>query len=1138
MAKPDSAENGRIEERRTVIDLPTEETLRAEKELLTGFRLERLEVFNWGTFDRRIWRYDLDGRNSLLTGNIGSGKSTLVDAITTLLVPAHRVSYNRAAGAEKKERSLRSYVLGYYKNEKGEAGGPARPVALRDVNDYSVILAVFGNRGYEEKVTLAQVFWSKDPTGQPARIHAVAREQLSIEGDFSNFGSSIAELRRKLRAQGVELFDSFPPYGATFRRYLGIPAEQALELFHQTISLKAVGDLTDFIREFMLEEFEVDSRIENLIAHYENLDRAHKAVLKAKSQVEELRPLVDDCDTLGEVLEQTATARHKRDCLTAFFLDLKATLIENELARLALRLGKVDKRLQQLARKRSALEAERGELHLARSRNGGDRLERLASQIATLCEERERRKARAERYRELCQKADLEAASNPERFLEQRAALELLKETLSTRQVESDNRRVELMVKRNSLNSEHGVLDDELQGLKKRRSNISQRQIFLREEICSALNLSPERLPFVGELLKVKESELDWEGAIERLLHNFALSLLVPDELYPKVSEWVDRTHLRGKLVYYRVGTNQAPSRIVLPENALPDKLEVRSDTTFYGWLQRELRQRFDYVCCRNLDHFRKEKKAVSLLGQTKSGGGRHEKDDRHDISDRARYVLGWSNQQKIEVLQSRLGRIEDALFEVITELHEIQITAEGYKDRLAAVSTLEGFEDFRDIDWKEVMTEINDLEQEQRQLEATSDILTQLGVQIEQVSQNLVAVQGELDAANGDRGALRSEIETLEIELLEIEEKPPTREQKQHFEALEALRDTVVEGKLATIRNCPQQERALREYLTNEIDGLDKRVTRLREKIVKTMGEFRHRYPLETQEMDNDVASAGEYREFLARLERDDLPRFEERFKELLNENTIREVASFQSMLYREQETIKDRIEVINDSLHGIDYNPGRYIFLELERSVDSEVRDFQRDLRGCTEGALTGSDDTHYSEQKFLQVQAIVERLRGREGYTELDRRWRKKVTDVRQWFYFSASERRRSDDTEFEHYTDSGGKSGGQKEKLAYTILAASLSYQYGLEKGASRSRKFHFVVIDEAFGRSSDDSARFGLELFRTLDLQLLIVTPLQKIHIIEPYVSSLGFVANPENRESFLRTLTIEEYQRQKALRRG
>jgi uncharacterized protein YPO0396 len=140
------------------------------------------------------------------------------------------------------------------------------------------------------------------------------------------------------------------------------------------------------------------------------------------------------------------------------------------------------------------------------------------------------------------------------------------------------------------------------------------------------------------------------------------------------------------------------------------------------------------------------------------------------------------------------------------------------------------------------------------------------------------------------------------------------------------------------------------------------------------------------------------------------------------------------------------------------------------------------------------------------------------------------------VRHWFTFSASERWREDDSEFEHYTDSGGKSGGQKEKLAYTVLAASLAYQFGLEAGANRSRCFRFVVIDEAFGRGSDESARYGLELFKRLDLQLLIVTPLQKIHIIEPYVASVGFVHSEDGRLSMLRNLTIAEYQAERAAR--
>ncbi|CDG86135.1 putative uncharacterized domain protein [Janthinobacterium agaricidamnosum NBRC 102515 = DSM 9628] len=167
------------------------------------------------------------------------------------------------------------------------------------------------------------------------------------------------------------------------------------------------------------------------------------------------------------------------------------------------------------------------------------------------------------------------------------------------------------------------------------------------------------------------------------------------------------------------------------------------------------------------------------------------------------------------------------------------------------------------------------------------------------------------------------------------------------------------------------------------------------------------------------------------------------------------------------------------------------------------------------------TGSSDEEYSEGKFLQVQIIIERFRGRAGSAEADRRWTRKVTDVHNWFVFSASERWREDDREHEHYTDAGGKSGRQ---------AASLTYQFGLEWGVVRSRSFRFVVIDEAFGRGSDESARYGWELFERMNLQLLIVTPLQKIHIIAPYVAGLGFVHSEEGRQSMLRYLSIEEYQ--------
>jgi uncharacterized protein YPO0396 len=324
-----------------------------------------------------------------------------------------------------------------------------------------------------------------------------------------------------------------------------------------------------------------------------------------------------------------------------------------------------------------------------------------------------------------------------------------------------------------------------------------------------------------------------------------------------------------------------------------------------------------------------------------------------------------------------------------------------------------------------------------------------------------------------------------------------------------------------------------MRQWLKARIDAEVKKLDRLRDKIIQAMMGFKEEFKLETAEVDASIEAGFEYRNLLEKLQADDLPRFEARFKELLNENTIREVANFQSQLARERETIKERIACINESLTQIDYNPGRYIVLEAQPTSDADIRDFQTELRACTEGALTGSDDAQYSEAKFLQVKRIIERFRGREGLSEQDRRWTAKATDVRNWFVFAASERWREDNSEHEHYSDSGGKSGGQKEKLAYTILAASLAYQFGLEWGAVRSRSFRFVVIDEAFGRGSDESAQYGLRLFSQLNLQLLIVTPLQKIHIIEPFVSSVGFVHNEDGRASKLRNLSIEEYRAEK-----
>ena len=390
---------------------------------------------------------------------------------------------------------------------------------------------------------------------------------------------------------------------------------------------------------------------------------------------------------------------------------------------------------------------------------------------------------------------------------------------------------------------------------------------------------------------------------------------------------------------------------------------------------------------------------------------------------------------------------------------------------------------------------------------------------------------QTSVSTRNGRVDGTIADAETTQAEVQALLGEAGCHAARESFSAISALLAAAGHQPPSALAACDKAEGAAEREITRHSERLADRRARLATRVVTAMTDFRRQYPVETSELDSSVEAADGYRELHERLSRDDLPRFKSTFKTYLNKNTIMEIAQLQAQLNRQSDLIRERIGIINRSLVDVDYNPDRYIRLEPEPTPNAEIKEFRSDLRACTDNAVSPDpDDDQYSEQKFLQVKRIIERFKGREGQTEADQRWTRLATDVRNWYTFSASERWRADDTEYERYADSAGKSGGQKEKLAYTILAASLAYQFKLEWGAAKSRTFQFAVIDEAFGRGSDESTRFALELFGKLGLQLLIVTPLQKIHVIEPYVSAVGFVDNPRSMDSRLANLTIEEYQ--------
>jgi len=139
--------------------------------------------------------------------------------------------------------------------------------------------------------------------------------------------------------------------------------------------------------------------------------------------------------------------------------------------------------------------------------------------------------------------------------------------------------------------------------------------------------------------------------------------------------------------------------------------------------------------------------------------------------------------------------------------------------------------------------------------------------------------------------------------------------------------------------------------------------------------------------------------------------------------------------------------------------------------------------------------------------------------------------KVIDVRNWYNFAAQEIERETGAIKSCYDGSSGQSGGEKAKLAFTILVAALAYQFDVDPTGQTPGRFQFVVVDEMFSKVDDQNAEYALKLFKQFGLQLLIVAPLDaKARVTEPFVDRyLHVVKDTTTNRSQLFSMTAREY---------
>ena len=1092
-----------------------------------GYRLLRLEFLNWGTFSNgKIYSVDTSGKTALITGANGSGKSTLVDALLTLLVPSQKRNYNLASGTDRKrDRDEKTYIQGNYGKTTDDALG-SKILKMREPNEghISILLAVFYSEEIKRFSSVAQVMWFNN--GNLDKFYVVAERDLTIKEDFKHQGD-IKQFKKNLRSkEDIKIFDSFKEYIHEFIKNVGLRSEKALDLFNQIVAIKSIGNLKEFIREHMLEKHDMNERIEDLDKNYKNLNDSYNAILQARKQMQELLPIEEEARKYEAILEEIQNIQGSIFVLPAFFSKEKISLLKENLENTKSNLAKMNditgESGSELSRKR---EEERSLYATLENDSVGRRITELQKQLIDERKVLVTRQSAFDKYRNLAVSLLLQTKINQDSFYENRKLAEAKISQNFEHQKEIEKKRDEWVIVRNNLHTNRQELQIELNSLKTRKDLLPGLQIEMRREICEALNLSIDDLPYASELMQVKAKESEWKGAIEKLLNNFGRSLLVPDEHYIEVNNFINKTRLKGKLVYFRMIENDNRNTKPSSSDSLFYKLEFKPNSLYTYWLESRILNDFNYICANSLKDFQKEDRAITREGLIKHSRTRHEKDDRNSILDRSKYILGWSNTEKVKALEEELKNFDKKYDDAYSKMEELDKEKKTLHKNDLELREILRFESFSEIDIAPIEKIIKETESHRKELEVSTNSLKKLQEKLDSIKGEIQKLERDKSDFEKKKHNLERDIEEYESEIKECESVLELIKDAEFAKYKPEIEKRITGTNKLSLTNIKNKQNELHNFFEKQKEEKEESKQKVLTSIVRRMEAYIKNYETDTTELTAEIESIPDFRRELTKIQNDKLPEFQEKFRRMMDEKVAHQIAEFREDLSEQEREITQKIEELNEALETIDYIPGyTFIQLDCQPTVNIEIADFKKELTDC----IPDLEHPEENEDKFIKIRDLLDKLKNRSS--ENTDRWVKLVTDVRNWLDFRAIELTREDRKQKEVYDSSAGKSGGQTVKLAYTILASAISYQFGIRE----KKSFRLVVIDEMFNNLDNQNSRFAMDLFKQLGLQLLVVTPLDKISIVEPYISSIHLVANnQEGKDSRVYPITMETLRKKK-----
>ena len=724
------------------------------------WRLESLQVLNWGGF-QGLHRLGFHWDATLLSGGSGTGKSTLLDAYTALMMPSS-VAFNgasnnagtgRARNADGGQRTLLTYLRGKT-GVNDETGGARSENLLRGngLPTWGAVAATFTN-GADGHFSALRLFYVPASVSD---VNNIGWRMATFPG-VVDLNDVIEPMSRHTAGKplapvitstwpGARVFSKYSEFSNTLFSKLAIGANgdgaKALDLLARIQAGRPVNSVNALYRDLVLDTPATFRYADLALGHFDVIAADLAKMIEAEKQYRTLRDIREVHGRLERALERLeALDEYGLNAPGVTKLTVWSWRKEGDVLDAAADLAKQRHSVADVDARQAKLTVDRLWEDYEQTREdyrerGGEELLGLDRQLETLATEL----VSAEQHRgDLLRLVDSVAGTMTSRgdFDGLQADAGRFASEREKLAIDHRNRRDALRDRMQPLTDRRKKLKVDLDQLERSGTRIKSRLGVPRDQVAARLGMKPSDLPYLAELIDIRTEEDEWRNAIETVLGGDASRIVIPAERKREIARAIDDLPVSRQvrfidavavkqLTYPLDGATTADQK-----GRILGKLEF-ADHEYAGWVQEHLAGAgLNALCVESPDELDGGGLRVTRSGQVR--GGIRSSIGRNSSGED---IIGFSSASEIARVEADLVEVERELGELMTGLSKLDKESKAHdrrRDAFAAIAAVR----WEDVDTEGIKERIAAKAARKQQLQGSDNQLQALADQIEQLRES-----------------------------------------------------------------------------------------------------------------------------------------------------------------------------------------------------------------------------------------------------------------------------------------------------------------------------------------------------------------------------------------------------------------